>query len=77
MIFHNSGYRSAVATEASYTESLRMLTTNFASVIELNRLFADLVIQAKGKLSLLSLQAASWVFYPSQPIQFTVQQRLL
>ncbi|KAJ6098551.1 NAD(P)-binding protein [Penicillium canescens] len=51
MIFHNSGYRSlAVATEASYTESLRMLTTNFASVIELNPVFADVAIQAKGKV---------------------------
>jgi 1-acylglycerone phosphate reductase len=50
MIFHNYGYRSAVATDASYTELLRMLTTNFASVIELDRMFADVVIKAKGTI---------------------------
>ena len=42
--------RKSVATEASYTESLRMLTTNSASVIELNPVFADVAIQAKGEI---------------------------
>ncbi|KAL2844531.1 hypothetical protein BJY01DRAFT_214953 [Aspergillus pseudoustus] len=48
-IFHNAGYRSlAMGIEAPYDESVRMMTTNFTGVIELNRVFADMVIAAKG-----------------------------
>ena len=48
-IFHNAGYRSlAMGIEAPYDESVRMMTTNLAGVIELNRMFADMVIAAKG-----------------------------
>jgi hypothetical protein len=75
MIFHNSGYRSlAVATEVSYTESLECWQPTSRAWLNW---IACLQTWSFNQKEQLSLQAASWVLCPSQPTQFTVQQRLL
>lgn len=59
VIFHNAGYRSlAMVIEATCAESLRMLTTSLVEVIELNRIFSDMIIEAKGTVAFTSSLSA-------------------
>lgn len=51
IIFHNAGYRSlAMAIETTSRESARMMNVNFTGVVELNRVFAEMVIATQGSI---------------------------
>jgi 1-acylglycerone phosphate reductase len=50
ILYHNAGYRSlGLAVESTAEEAFKMFNTNFLGILEMNRLFADMVIRAKGK----------------------------
>lgn len=40
-----------MAIEATYAETFKILTTNLIGVIELNRVFSDMIINAKGTIA--------------------------
>lgn len=51
ILYHNAGYRSlGLAVESSADEAFKMFNTNLFGIIEMNRVFADMVIQTKGKI---------------------------
>jgi 1-acylglycerone phosphate reductase len=51
ILYHNAGYRSlSMAIETSAEEAFKMFNTNFFGILEMNRVFADMVINSEGKI---------------------------
>lgn len=51
ILYHNAGYRSlAMAIETSRNEAFKMFNANFFGIVEMNAIFADLVIASNGKI---------------------------
>lgn len=51
VLYHNAGYRSlGMAIETSAEEAFKMFNTNLFGILEMNRIFADMVIRSKGKI---------------------------
>jgi 1-acylglycerone phosphate reductase len=51
VLYHNAGYRSlGMAIESSVEEAFKMFNTNFFGILDMNRVFADMVIKTKGKI---------------------------
>jgi 1-acylglycerone phosphate reductase len=68
ILYHNAGYRSlAMATEASCDESMKMFNTNVFGVIKDTRIFADLVVAAKGKM-VFTGSVSGYTPHPSQSV---------
>jgi 1-acylglycerone phosphate reductase len=68
ILYHNAGYRSlGMAVETSYDEAFKMFNANFFGVIEMNRIFADLVIASKGKI-VFTGSVSGYTPHPSQSV---------
>jgi 1-acylglycerone phosphate reductase len=51
ILYHNAGYRSiAMAFETSFEEVFKMLNANLSGILEMNKIFAPMVISAQGKI---------------------------
>lgn len=68
ILYHNAGYRSlAMAIETSYDEAFKMFNVNLLGIIEMNRIFADLVIASKGKI-VFTGSVSGYTPHPSQSV---------
>lgn len=68
ILYHNAGYRSlGMAVETSYDEAFKMFNANLFGIIEMNRIFADLVIASKGKI-VFTGSVSGYTPHPSQSV---------
>jgi 1-acylglycerone phosphate reductase len=68
ILYHNAGYRSlGMAVETSYDEAFKMFNANLFGIIEMNRIFADLVIASKGKI-VFTGSVSDYTPHPSQSV---------
>jgi 1-acylglycerone phosphate reductase len=68
ILYHNAGYRSlGMAIETSYDEAFKMFNANLLGIIEMNRIFADLVIASKGKI-VFTGSVSGYTPHPSQSV---------
>ena len=68
VLYHNAGYRSlGMAVETSYNEAFRMFNANLFGIIEMNQIFADLVIASKGKI-VFTGSVSGYTPHPSQSV---------
>ena len=51
ILYHNAGYRSlGMGIETSTDEAFKTFNTNLFGILEMNKVFADMVINTKGKM---------------------------
>ena len=68
ILYHNAGYRSlAMAVETSRDEAFKMFNANFFGIIEMNAIFADLVIASRGKI-VFTGSVSGYTPHPSQSV---------
>lgn len=68
ILYHNAGYRSlAMAIETSRNEAFKMFNANFFGIVEMNAIFADLVIASKGKI-VFTGSVSGYTPHPSQSV---------
>jgi 1-acylglycerone phosphate reductase len=68
ILYHNAGYRSlGMAVETSLVEALKMFNANFFGILEMNEIFADLVIASKGKI-VFTGSVSGYTPHPSQSV---------
>jgi len=68
ILYHNAGYRSlGMAIETSFNEAFKMFNANLFGIIEMNRMFADLVIASKGKI-VFTGSVSGYTPHPSQSV---------
>lgn len=68
ILYHNAGYRSlAMAIETSHEEAFKMFNANFFGIVEMNTIFADLVIASKGKI-VFTGSVSGYTPHPSQSV---------
>lgn len=68
ILYHNAGYRSlAMAVETSRDEAFKMFNANFFGIIEMNTIFADLIISSKGKI-VFTGSVSGYTPHPSQSV---------
>lgn len=68
ILYHNAGYRSlAMAIETSSREAFKMFNANFFGIVEMNAIFADLVIAARGKI-VFTGSVSGYTPHPSQSV---------
>jgi 1-acylglycerone phosphate reductase len=68
ILYHNAGYRSlGMAVETSLDEALKMFNANFFGILEMNEIFADLVIASKGKI-VFTGSVSGYTPHPSQSV---------
>jgi len=68
VLYHNAGYRSlGMAVETSYDEAFKMFNANLFGIIEMNKIFADLVIASKGKI-VFTGSVSGYTPHPSQSV---------
>jgi 1-acylglycerone phosphate reductase len=68
ILYHNAGYRHlAMAIETSHDEAIKTFDTNLLGIIEMNCIFADLVISSKGKI-VFTGSVSGYTPHPSQSI---------
>jgi 1-acylglycerone phosphate reductase len=68
ILYHNAGYRSlGMAVETSLDEARKMFNANFFGILEMNEIFADLVIASKGKI-VFTGSVSGYTPHPSQSV---------
>jgi 1-acylglycerone phosphate reductase len=68
ILYHNAGYRSlGMAVETPLDEALKMFNANFFGILEMNEIFADLVIASKGKI-VFTGSVSGYTPHPSQGV---------
>jgi 1-acylglycerone phosphate reductase len=68
ILYHNAGYRSlAMATETSRAEALKIFDANFFGIVEMNEIFTDLVVAARGKI-VFTGSVSGYTPHPSQSV---------
>lgn len=68
VLYHNAGYRSlGMAVETSFDEAFKMFNANLFGIIEMNRIFADLVIASQGKI-VFTGSVSGYTPHPSQSV---------
>jgi 1-acylglycerone phosphate reductase len=68
VLYHNAGYRSlGMAVETSFDEAFKMFNANLFGIIEINRIFADLLIASKGKI-VFTGSVSGYTPHPSQSV---------
>jgi 1-acylglycerone phosphate reductase len=68
ILYHNAGYRSlAMAVETSRDEVFKMFNANFFGIVEMNAIFADLIISSKGKI-VFTGSVSGYTPHPSQSV---------
>jgi 1-acylglycerone phosphate reductase len=68
VLYHNAGYRSlGMAVETSFDEAFKMFNANLFGIIEMNRIFADLLIASKGKI-VFTGSVSGYTPHPSQSV---------
>jgi 1-acylglycerone phosphate reductase len=68
ILYHNAGYRSlAMAIETPFEEAFKMFNANLFGILEMNRVFAPIVIAAKGKI-VFTGSVSGYTPHPSQAV---------
>jgi 1-acylglycerone phosphate reductase len=68
ILYHNAGYRSlGMAVETSHDEAFKIFNTNLLGIIDMNSIFADLVIASKGKI-VFTGSISGYTPHPSQSV---------
>jgi 1-acylglycerone phosphate reductase len=68
ILYHNAGYRSlGMAIETSTDEAFKMFNTNLFGILETNRVFADMVINTKGKV-VFTGSVSGYTPHPTQSV---------
>jgi 1-acylglycerone phosphate reductase len=68
ILYHNAGYRSlAMAIETSFEEAFKMFNANLFGILEVNKIFAPMVIAARGKI-VFTGSVSGYTPHPSQAV---------
>jgi 1-acylglycerone phosphate reductase len=68
ILYHNAGYRSlAMAIETSFEEAFKMFNANLFGILEMNKIFAPMVVAAKGKI-VFTGSVSGYTPHPSQAV---------
>lgn len=68
ILYHNAGYRSlGMAIETSHEEAFKMFNTNLLGIVEMNSIFAGLIIASKGKI-VFTGSVSGYTPHPTQSV---------
>lgn len=68
ILYHNAGYRPlAMAVKASLEEFFKMFNANLFGILEMNRVFANIIIAMEGKI-VFTGSVSGYTPHPSQSV---------
>ncbi|EHK17953.1 uncharacterized protein TRIVIDRAFT_44752 [Trichoderma virens Gv29-8] len=68
ILYHNAGYRTlGMAIETSREEAFKMFNTNLLGIVEMNTIFAELIIASKGKI-VFTGSVSGYTPHPTQSV---------
>lgn len=68
ILYHNAGYRTlSMAIETSRDEAFKMFNTNLLGIVEINTIFAGIVIASKGKI-VFTGSVSGYTPHPTQSV---------